>query len=107
MGGVVTLDLEEGFSKVCERKFKSKVSGLIGRSGVGKLMDWLENTDFYRCPASSRFHSAHEGGLVYHSLAVHETLLRLVDAFGLKEEYSPETLAIVSLFHDLCKVNVS
>lgn len=30
----------------------------ITRPGIDRLMAWLETTDFYEAPASTRFHSA-------------------------------------------------
>ena len=38
----------------------------IKREGAEKLLAWLESTDFFTCPASTRFHSNFEGGLVSH-----------------------------------------
>lgn len=35
----------------------------ITRPGIDRLMAWLETTDFYEAPASTRFHSAEPGGL--------------------------------------------
>ena len=35
----------------------------ITRPGFDQMMAWLETTDFYTAPASTRFHGAEEGGL--------------------------------------------
>lgn len=32
------------------------------REGIEKLIDFLEKTDFFTAPASTRFHSSYEGG---------------------------------------------
>lgn len=82
-------------------KFKQLVEENITRDGINNLMKSLENTDFYEAPASTRFHDSFEGGLVYHSIRVFEELVKDPMATA---EYSMETLAIVALFHDLCKV---
>lgn len=74
----------------------------IRRAGLVDLMEWLESTDFYTAPASTRFHGAFNGGLVQHSLNVYVQLKRLLPVFEC--DASPESVAIVSLFHDLCKV---
>lgn len=75
----------------------------IKREGIEKLLDWLETTDFYTCPASTKFHSAEAGGLCFHSLNVYKRLLKLMtDEFG-EENINKETIAIVALFHDICK----
>lgn len=78
----------------------------ITRSGSEELFEWLEaSSDFFEAPASTRFHAAYEGGLLEHSLNVYKNLVKLVDDYGLSERYSPETLAIVGLLHDVCKTN--
>lgn len=58
-----------------KEKFKKIVEEKIQIDGIHNLMDYLENdTDFFTAPASSKFHSNHEGGLVEHSLYVYENL---------------------------------
>jgi len=75
----------------------------IRRDGIEDLLEWLEQTDFFSAPASTKYHGNHESGLVLHSLNVFFQLKKLC-----KEVYyceaSDESIAIVSLFHDLCKV---
>ena len=78
---------------------------LITRDGKDDLLDWLTQSDFFTAPASTRFHGNHEGGLLEHSLNVYHCLVGLIEHAGLKEQYSDETVAIVSLLHDACKVN--
>ena len=81
----------------------------ITREGADKLLDFLTNSDFFTAPASTRYHGAYEGGLLEHSLNVYECLCdilarpRMKEVYGL--EYSEESIAIVALLHDLCKVN--
>lgn len=36
----------------------------ITRPGADRLLSWLETTDFFTAPASTRFHGACECGLV-------------------------------------------
>lgn len=80
----------------------------IRRSGIQDLMNWLENTDFYTAPASTKYHGCFEGGLVQHSLNVFSQLKKLCTWYGDCIHYDllgeSESIAIVSLFHDLCKV---
>ncbi len=76
----------------------------IHRDGIPDLMDWLEKSDFYSAPASTRFHGNHPGGLLQHSLNVYDELRRILHTYP-EIEASDETVAVVSLFHDLCKVN--
>lgn len=76
----------------------------IDRPGLFDLLDWLETTDFYTAPASTRFHGNYPGGLLEHSLNVYEELVRLVAAYP-EITVSEESIIITALFHDLCKVN--
>lgn len=73
----------------------------IHRPGADKLLEWLDTTDFFRAPASTRYHGACEHGLVLHSLNVYHAL---VDHFA-DESDSSESLALCGLLHDLCKAN--
>lgn len=45
------------------------------------MLAWIETTDFYYAPASTRFHGNHEGGLLEHSLNVYDALKDLVKQF--------------------------
>ncbi len=88
--------------------YKSKIK----REGADKLLDFICSTssDFFTAPASARYHSAYAGGLCEHSINVYECLVAYLDRPAAKEKYglnySEETIAIVSLLHDLCKMNV-
>lgn len=83
----------------------------IKREGADKLLEYLLSpaSDFFRAPASTRFHSAYEGGLAQHSLNVYDCLCDYLNRGRVKNTYhleaSEETIAIVSLLHDLCKIN--
>ncbi len=68
-------------------------------------MKWLEDSDFYSAPASTKYHGSHIGGLLEHSLNVYDELQRLRKAYP-EFSVSDESAAIVSLFHDVCKVNM-
>ena len=70
----------------------------IKRENSGELLSWLEKTDFFTAPASTKFHLCEEGGLCEHSINVYECLN---DRYG--NEHSAESIAIVALLHDLCK----
>lgn len=91
------------------KDFKNIVAANIQRDGIDNLMEWVENeTDFFTAPASTRYHGSYEGGLLEHSLNVYNRLLfemNTVIGEGWEDIYSPETIAIVALFHDLCKID--
>lgn len=78
----------------------------IKREGADKLLAWLEGSDFFTAPASTKYHGSHQGGLLEHSVNVYHRLKYLVDTCWPKgDKPSDETIALVSLMHDLCKVN--
>lgn len=84
-----------------KESFENLVRENIKRQGVDNFLKWLETTDFYTAPASTTHHCAYEGGLVAHSINVFEELLKSPYI----DEYNRDTIAFVSLFHDVCKAN--
>lgn len=101
-------------SKVKENKerFIEIYKANITRKGSEKLLDYLcsENSDFFTAPASTRYHCAYEGGLCEHSLHVYDCLKSYLEREKVKDEfglaYEDESIAIVALLHDICKVNL-
>ena len=86
----------------------------ITRPGSEEFLKWLESTDFFTAPASTRFHLSRPGGLVEHSIHVYHRLRDLyVMERQMKEncafldlsEKEEETIAICGLLHDICKAN--
>lgn len=98
--------------KALKDKFVEIYKENINRPGSERLLDYLlsDSSDFFTAPASTRYHGAYEGGLCEHSINVYECLKsylereRVKDTYGL--EYSDETIALVALLHDLCKINL-
>jgi len=82
----------------------------VKREGKDQFIKWLVNdTDFFECPASSRFHGNMEGGLFFHSMNV-LNYARNLYVFSKKNypdypELSAESIIISALHHDICKVN--
>ena len=74
------------------------------RPGIENLIQWLDNSDFKVAPASTRYHSNYEGGLLKHSLNVYEECMRQQDLIKLFN-VPKESIIITSLLHDICKVN--
>ena len=96
----------------CKEEFIEIFKRHITREGADKLLDYLTNkSDFFTAPASARYHGSYEGGLCEHSLNVYHCLVdylgreRVQELYGL--EYSDESIAIVALLHDLCKIGCS
>ena len=85
-----------------------KIYGLISREGSKQLLDFLQGSDFFEAPASSKFHSNFAGGLLEHSINVYIRFKNLIiKEFGenYTEKISDESIAIIALLHDVCKVN--
>lgn len=89
------MDNQERFITLCKS---------VQRDGMNDLMDWVEASDFYTAPASTRFHGSYPGGLLQHSLNVYDELKRLLHAYP-EIKCSDESAIICALFHDFCKVN--
>ena len=83
-------------------RFESELRA-TGREGVDGLLEWLGSTDFYRAPASTRFHGAHEGGLVEHCLSVLGHLRDLASVYP--AGVGDDSIVIASLLHDVCKAD--
>ena len=73
------------------------------REGMDNLIDFLEKSDFFKAPASTKFHGDHEGGLAEHSFKVYEILKEKVKIAGL--DIPEESIIISALLHDICKTN--
>jgi len=87
---------KQRFLDICKNEIK--------REGLDKLLDWLEKSDFYEAPASTKYHGNYAGGLLAHSLNVYDCLKRIASHHEDKN-ISAESIAITALFHDVCKVN--
>ncbi|MBE6663752.1 MAG: hydrolase [Ruminococcaceae bacterium] len=98
------MNVKEKFIEI----FKSKIK----REGADKLLEFIcsPSSDFFTAPASARYHSAYEGGLCEHSINVYECLRDYLDRDVARTKYnlnySDESIAIVALLHDLCKMNI-
>jgi len=93
-------------------EFISVFEANIKREGAEGLLNYLlsANSDFFTAPASTRFHGSYEGGLVEHTLNVYYSLKSYLERERVEKDYGlefdDESIAIVALLHDLCKVNV-
>lgn len=84
-----------------KKKFIKIFKENIKREGSEELLEYLINSDFFTAPASTRYHLNVDGGLCEHSLNVYNNIKR----DGAMANFSEETIAIVTLLHDLCKTN--
>ena len=77
----------------------------VKRDGIEEVISFLEKSDFFTAPASTRFHGDHDGGLAEHSMRVYDILNKKIKGKGIEIETSEDTLKIVALLHDICKCN--
>ncbi|MFT9057146.1 MAG: HD domain-containing protein [Ethanoligenens sp.] len=100
MKSIPTMDPEQHTQR--KEEFVSLLRD-TNRAGMEDLLTWLETgTDFYSAPASTQFHGAFEGGLLVHSLSVYKYLRNFTKALA---DINEDSLIIMGLLHDLCKVN--
>lgn len=81
----------------------------IKTKGITELLSWLESkTDFFIAPASTKYHSNFDGGLLVHTVIMTENALHTYEKY-IKENpnsnITRENVIKAGLFHDLCKVN--
>ena len=81
-----------------KQDFIDEYKKIITRQGSAELLEWMSGTDFFTAPASSKFHSAYEGGLCDHSLNVYRVMISRFN-----DNRPDESMAICGLLHDLCK----
>ena len=73
------------------------------------MLDWMGENGFFEAPASVKHHGAEPGGLVKHSINVFKRVYALAKEETQRDRrrtgYGMETLAVVGLLHDLCKID--
>lgn len=84
----------------------------ITRTGSDRFLEYLlsDKSDFFTAPCSTRYHGSYAGGLCEHSINVYNCLKDYLSrergkALYRMNGYSDETIALVSLLHDVCKIN--
>ena len=75
------------------------------REKIEDLIEFIEKTDFFEAPASTRFHGSREHGLLEHSLKVYEILKHKVETAVIPINIPKESVILIALLHDICKVN--
>ena len=77
----------------------------VQREGIDNLLAFIRKSDFYTAPASTRYHSCHEGGLLEHTLNVYDRLMNKCKDTLWHERtvIKNENIVISALLHDICK----
>lgn len=88
----------------------------VQRPGMDKLLEYIQKSDFYKAPASTKYHLAAPGGLLQHSLNVLDALRGLLSwrsdgmweyrAAGKVVDTIPDdSVIMMALLHDICKTH--
>lgn len=72
---------------------------------IDKVLDWIESSDFYECPASTRYHDASPQGLLYHTLRVYNQMLDIIKLPKFTS-VDLDSAALCCLVHDWCKIGM-
>lgn len=94
---------------------KTKIINLlkkVNREGIEDLIKFMQESDYFTAPASTKYHLNEEGGLATHCINVYKRLYqgysqRAKELTGSTEldSATKESIVIVALAHDLCKCN--
>lgn len=72
---------------------------------LAKVLNWLDGTDFYSAPASTKWHESFKGGLIFHSLTVAARIIEIADVSVYRGKINIEDAVLCALVHDWCKIN--
>lgn len=80
------------------------------RENIDYVLEDLDSWGFFEAPASSQGHGAYPGGLLEHSLNVYDSAMAARKAMldfrpDLEPDLDPESIAIATLLHDVCKAD--
>jgi hypothetical protein len=78
--------------------------GLVQRQGIDDLINYLETSNYFHSPASTKYHNVFEGGLCQHSLNVTREFSRENSKW--QKPLPQDSVIICGLCHDLCKTGV-
>ena len=90
------------------KKSKEEFLSLLrstNREGIEDLINFLENSDFFTAPASTRFHGNVESGLLAHSLLVYKIVSEKMKHTPVEINTPEDSIIISALLHDICKTN--
>src|SRR5450759_3668658 len=76
---------------------------LIERPGMDSLIDYLLASDYFKAPASTRFHNVFDGGLCQHSINVTREFSKENACW--QKPLPQDSVILCGLLHDLCKID--
>lgn len=75
---------------------------VVKREGMDKIIEFLDKSDYFMSPASTKHHMSIDGGLAIHSYIVYRVLKDMNDTYNLG--FSDDSITLIGLLHDICKV---
>lgn len=94
--------MKEALSRKEISEIQEEIIGLLQstqRANIDKVIEYLQDHDFFTCPSSQSRHHNWEGGLAEHSLDVYKKAQKM----ELAQCLDKKSLIIASLLHDICK----
>lgn len=85
------------------RKVNNTRDEHLGQYDVEGMIQFLEGSDFFEAPASTKYAFSHKGGLCEHSISVYKTLSKLNKT--LKNPYPEDSIILIGLLHNIHKIN--
>lgn len=87
------------------RAYKNKQNPDDHIDYIEKVVSWIASTDFYDMPASTRYHESFKHGLLYHTIAVYNNMLELIQIPKFKS-VDIDSATLCCLVHDWCKIGL-
>jgi len=90
--------------KIIEIAFKTFDEDMksLKRHGLTSVLNFLYKSDFFTAPASTKYHSNAENGLLVHSYFVRENALKIGNLYNLEHD----SLILTAWLHDVCKIGL-
>ena len=87
-------------------RFKKYIEGYIKVENIQYFLYWLDTTNCKVAPATTKYNGSYRGGFVEHCLNVFTRMFKLLQFdYGDDIPYDKQTIAVVSLLHDLDKID--
>jgi hypothetical protein len=107
----VSADPKVAYETLLAGCFYARANRVIHNADAGSkqataALTWLEAGDFYQAPASSKYHDAHEGGLLTHTLRVYNNAMELRNKMSMFTNVYLDSTALIALAHDWCKIGL-
>jgi 23S rRNA maturation-related 3'-5' exoribonuclease YhaM len=76
--------------------------GMVRRQGIEEIIDYLEKSDYFTAPASTKYHGVFTGGLAQHSLNVTREFSK--ENAKWQNPLPQDSVILCGILHDVCKI---